>query len=114
MHDVVPPELGVHSREDVLRQVEPLGRLGETALRHKSQLVHHIRMAVVVPCIHNGRREKEPGGVKGAGAVALVCTKGRGESYLCVRARGWCGGWAGGRGRLRRVCACGARMSGRG
>mmetsp|Transcript_19467 Transcript_19467/g.63447 ORF Transcript_19467/g.63447 Transcript_19467/m.63447 type:complete len:257 (-) Transcript_19467:3642-4412(-) len=48
MHDVVAAQLRVHASKDIFREVEPLGRLGESALRHEHELVHDVRVAVVV------------------------------------------------------------------
>mmetsp|Transcript_71018 Transcript_71018/g.230572 ORF Transcript_71018/g.230572 Transcript_71018/m.230572 type:complete len:214 (-) Transcript_71018:3580-4221(-) len=44
----------VHAREDVLRQVDGLGRLGNTALLHHVELVHDVRVTVVHPGTKNG------------------------------------------------------------
>lgn len=48
MHDVVAAQLRVHASKDIFREVEPLGRLGESALRHEHELVHDVWVAVVV------------------------------------------------------------------
>ena len=42
-----PAEGEVHAGEDVLREVERLGPLGDPALLHHVLLVHDVRVAVV-------------------------------------------------------------------
>jgi hypothetical protein len=54
VHYVSTAQLRVHAGEDVFREVESLGRLREPALRHEHQLVHHVRVAVVVPANNRG------------------------------------------------------------
>mmetsp|Transcript_109152 Transcript_109152/g.243778 ORF Transcript_109152/g.243778 Transcript_109152/m.243778 type:complete len:420 (+) Transcript_109152:946-2205(+) len=44
----------VHAREDVLREVQGLRRLGDTALLHHELLVHDVRVAVMHPSSEHG------------------------------------------------------------
>jgi len=47
--DVAAAEDEVHAGENILGEVEPLGSLGQPALGHHGELLHDVRMAVVLP-----------------------------------------------------------------
>mmetsp|Transcript_109177 Transcript_109177/g.282166 ORF Transcript_109177/g.282166 Transcript_109177/m.282166 type:complete len:233 (+) Transcript_109177:831-1529(+) len=69
----LPAQREVHAGEDVLGQVERLGRLGDAALLHHEDLVHDVRVAVVHPR-PQGRvgslQDGAEGDLRGRGEVA--------------------------------------------